>query len=83
MSQPPILVASVLFFLVMNMVAVRYQIMAHRNLAPGAPPRSWVLFLGGLARREYFTPLGWELRRRSIWLNTLSVVPVILVILFG
>ena len=82
-SQSLVLIASILFFIGVNVVAIRYQIVAHRNLAPDAPSRAWVLFLGGLAKREYFTPFGWEMRRRSIWLNTLSIVPFILAMLFG
>ena len=68
---------AVAVFIAMNVVAVRYVRRAHCNLAPDAPSALWVLFIGGFAKRHYFTSVGWEMRRRAIWWNTFSIVPAV------
>lgn len=76
------LILALIPFGAMNVIAIVLSLRAHRHLAAGAPHPLWVMILGGLAKREYFTETGWTLRVRAIRWHSWSIVPSAAILAF-
>lgn len=76
------LILAVSLFIAANIAAGVELVRALRNLRPNAPSKFAVLASGYFAKREYFTDEGWQHRRNSINLTSLSVIPVVIAIMW-